>query len=273
MIDQHDSTQLGPGQRTRDLERMATETFDIVVIGGGVTGTGTALDAATRGLTTALIEQRDYASGTSSRSSKLLHGGLRYLEQMNFGLVAEALRERNLMLNRLCPHLARPVSFLYPLQHRVWERGYIGAGIMLYDIMATAANTPMPRHRHLSKRGALALAPSLSKDSLVGGIRYWDAQVDDARHTMNIARTAVHHRAAVASSTRAIGLAMDGDRVVGVEVRDLEAGDVFTIKARQVINTTGVWVDKIQDMAGLDNDDIRASKGIHLVIASKVRQA
>jgi glycerol-3-phosphate dehydrogenase len=266
MNDQQDSTNLGPQQRAQALERMATETFDIVVIGGGVTGTGTALDAVTRGLSTAMIEQRDYASGTSSRSSKLLHGGLRYLEQMNFKLVAEALHERNLMLNRLCPHLARPVSFLYPLQHRIWERGYIGAGIMLYDIMATAADTPMPRHRHLSRRKALELAPSLAKESLVGGIRYWDAQVDDARHTMNIARTAAHHGAAVASSTRAIGLAMDGDRVVGVEVRDLEAGDVFVIKARQVINTAGVWVDKIQDMAGLDNDDIRASKGIHLVI-------
>ena len=213
-----------------------------------------------------MIEQRDYASGTSSRSSKLLHGGLRYLEQMNFRLVAEALRERNLMLNRLCPHLARPVSFLYPLQHHVWERGYIGAGIMIYDMMATAAGTPMPHHRHLSKKKALELAPSLSEDSLVGGILYWDAQVDDARHTMNIARTAAHHGAAVASSTRAIGLAMDEDRVSGVEVRDLESGDVFTIRAKQVINTAGVWVDKIQDMAGLKNDDIRASKGIHLVV-------
>jgi glycerol-3-phosphate dehydrogenase len=245
---------------------MATETFDVVVIGGGVTGTGTALDAATRGLSTAMIEQRDYASGTSSRSSKLLHGGLRYLEQMNFRLVAEALRERNLMLNRLCPHLARPVSFLYPLQHHAWERGYIGAGIMLYDAMATAAGTPMPHHRHLSKKKALELAPSLSADSLVGGILYWDAQVDDARHTMNIARTAAHHGAAVASSVRAVGLEMDGDRVTGVEVRDLESGDVFVIKARQVINTAGVWVDIIQDMAGLENDDIRASKGIHLVV-------
>jgi glycerol-3-phosphate dehydrogenase len=266
MNDQQNSALLGPRQRARDLERMVAETFDIVVIGGGVTGTGTALDAATRGLSTALIEQRDYASGTSSRSSKLLHGGLRYLEQMNFRLVAEALHERNLMLNRLCPHLARPVAFLYPLQHRVWERAYVGAGIMLYDIMATAAGTPMPRHRHLSKRKALSVAPSLGKNSLVGGIRYWDAQVDDARHTMNIARTAVHHGAAVASSTRAVGLAMDGDRVTGVEARDLESGDVFIIKARQVINTAGVWVDKIQDMAGLENDDIRASKGIHLVV-------
>ncbi len=266
MHDQQDSTRLGPQQRSRDLKRMATETFDIVVIGGGVTGAGTALDAVTRGLSTAMIEQRDYASGTSSRSSKLLHGGLRYLEQMNFRLVAEALRERNLMLNRLCPHLARPVSFLYPLQHRVWERAYIGAGIMIYDMIATAANTPMPHHRHLSKKRALEVAPSLAEDSLVGGILYWDAKVDDARHTMNIARTAAHHGAAVASSTRAIGLAMDGDRVTGVEVRDLESGRVFIIRADQVINTAGVWVDEIQAMAGQDNDDIRASKGIHLVV-------
>lgn len=266
MNDPQDSTALGTEQRSRDLARMATETFDIVVIGAGVTGSGTALDAVTRGLSTALIEQRDYASGTSSRSSKLLHGGLRYLEQMNFRLVAEALRERNLMLNRLCPHLARPVSFLYPLQHRVWERAYVGAGVMLYDAMATVADTPMPHHRHLSRTKALALAPSLATDALVGGIRYWDARVDDARHTMNIARTAVHHGAAVASSTRAIGLAMDGDRVTGVEVRDLESGDVFVIRAKQVINTAGVWVDKIQGMTGQERDDIRASKGIHLVV-------
>ena len=137
--------------------------------------------------------------------------------------------------------------------------------MMLYDAMATVADTPMPHHRHLSKKKALELAPSLNADSLVGGILYWDAQVDDASHTMNIARTAAHHGAAVASSTRAIGFEMDGDRVTGVEVRDLESGDVFVIHAKQVINTAGVWVDKIQDMAGLDNDDIRASKGIHLV--------
>jgi len=245
---------------------MSAEIFDVVVIGGGVTGTGTALDAATRGLSTALIEQRDYASGTSSRSSKLLHGGLRYLEHMNFKLVAEALRERNLMLNRLCPHLARPVSFLYPLQHRVWERAYVGAGILLYDMMASAADTPMPSHRHLSKKKALALAPSLGEDSLIGGIVYWDAQVDDARHTMNIARTAEHHGAALAPSARATGFAMEGGRVVGVEVRDLESGEELLVRARHVINTTGVWVDRVQSMAGRERNDIRASKGVHLVV-------
>ncbi|MDA2978409.1 MAG: glycerol-3-phosphate dehydrogenase/oxidase [Actinomycetota bacterium] len=266
MNDQRESARLGPQQRARDLKRMTSEVFDVVVIGGGVTGTGTALDAVTRGLSTALIEQRDYASGTSSRSSKLLHGGLRYLEQMNFKLVAEALRERNLMLNRLCPHLARPVSFLYPLQHRVWERAYVGAGIMLYDMMASAARTPMPHHRHLSKKNALALAPSLDEDSLVGGIVYWDAQVDDARHTMNLARTAEHHGAALAPSARATGFAMEGDRVVGVEVRDLESGEELFVRARHVINTTGVWVDQVQSLAGRDRNDIRASKGVHLVV-------
>ena len=264
--DQRDIAQLGPQQRARDLKRMTSQIFDIVVIGGGVTGTGTALDAVTRGLSTALIEQRDYASGTSSRSSKLFHGGLRYLEHMNFKLVAEALRERNLMLTRLCPHLARPVSFLYPLQHRVWERAYVGAGVMLYDIMASAAKTPMPHHRHLSKKSALALAPSLGRDSLVGGIVYWDAQIDDARHTMNIARTAAHHGAAMAPSARATGFSMEGDRVVGVEVRDLESGEELLARSRHVISTTGVWVDKVQGMAGNDRNDIRASKGVHLVV-------
>src|SRR3954469_9949717 len=124
--------ELNPEQRDAALERMANEVFDVVVIGAGATGAGAALDAATRGLSTALVESRDFASGTSSRSSKLFHGGLRYLEQMDFRLVREALRERDLMLTRLAPHLVRPVSFLYPLTHR-WERAYVGAGLAIYD--------------------------------------------------------------------------------------------------------------------------------------------
>src|SRR5919109_3024371 len=127
------SAQLGPDQRRESLARMARDEFDVVVIGGGVTGCGTALDAASRGLSVALVEQRDFAAGTSSRSSKLIHGGLRYLEQLNFALVREALKERALLLHRLAPHLVRPVSFLYPLTHRVWERAYVGAGVALYD--------------------------------------------------------------------------------------------------------------------------------------------
>ena len=175
---------------------MREETFDVVVIGGGATGTGCALDAATRGLSVALLEARDFASGTSSRSSKLIHGGLRYLEQMDFGLVREALRERGLLLNVLAPHLVRPVPFLYPLEQRVWQRAYVGAGMLLYDQLG--GHKGLHRHRHLTKRQALRIAPALKPDALIGAIQYWDAQVDDARHTLTVARTAASYGAAVA---------------------------------------------------------------------------
>src|SRR6266567_383302 len=144
---------LSPQHRARSRERMDSEVFDVVVVGGGVTGTGAAVDAATRGLSVALIEARDYAAGASSKSSKLIHGGLRYLEMLDFGLVREALRERRLLLTRLAPHLVRPVPFLFPLRRRVWERPYIGAGLLLYDSMGGARH--LPRARHLSKRAAL----------------------------------------------------------------------------------------------------------------------
>ncbi|MHA7839840.1 MAG: FAD-dependent oxidoreductase, partial [bacterium] len=154
-----DPARLDPDQRDRDLDAVTREIFDVVVIGGGVVGAGTALDAASRGLSVALIEQRDWASGTSSRSSKLIHGGLRYLEQLDFALVREALREQTLMLERLCPHLVRPVPFLFPLRHRVWERAYIGAGALLYDTLA--GRRALPRHRHLSRRGMSRRFPGL----------------------------------------------------------------------------------------------------------------
>ncbi len=178
---------LGPAARTAALERLAGTDLDVLVVGGGVVGAGAALDAATRGLSVGLVEARDWASGTSSRSSKLVHGGLRYLEMLDFRLVAEALRERSLLLNRLAPHLVRPVAFLYPLTGRGWERPYVGAGIALYDGIAAALGRGerLPRHRHLSRRGARTLAPALSKSALVGAVQYWDAQVDDARHTMS----------------------------------------------------------------------------------------
>lgn len=240
--------------------------FDVVVIGGGVTGCGVALDAAGRGLSVALVEQRDLASGTSSRSSKLIHGGLRYLEQFNFALVREALSERNLMLSTLCPHLVEPVSFLYPLRHRVWERLYVGAGVFLYDLFARFGRSPLPRHRHLSKTSALELAPSLAPASLTGAVVYWDAVVDDARHTLALARTAVSRGALLATSTRVTGMVMEGNRVGGVHARDLEAGRDLTIRARSVISATGVWTDDVQEMAGDHGIDVVASKGIHLVV-------
>ncbi len=255
---------LSPQQRANALSRMETDVFDVVVIGGGVVGTGIALDAATRGLSVALVEQRDFSSGTSSRSSKLIHGGLRYLEQFNFGLVREALQERSLLMERLAPHLIRPVSFLYPLTHHVWERAYVAAGVTLYDTLGGASH--LPRHQHLTRRGALRLVPSLRPDALTGAIRYWDAQVDDARHTMSLARTAVRYGAAVANSARVIGFLREGERVVGVQVRDLEGGKDVDVRARQVVNATGVWTDDIQKLVGRGRIRVRSSKGIHLVV-------
>src|SRR6187399_1717778 len=144
------SVALSPQNRQAALEAMAATPLDILVIGGGVVGGGCALDAATRGLTVGLVEARDFASGTSSRSSKLIHGGLRYLEMLDFRLVREALQERGLLLTRLAPHLVRPVPFLYPLTHRGWERPYVGSGLLLYDAMARfgPADAGLPRHRH-----------------------------------------------------------------------------------------------------------------------------
>ncbi|HEU4349320.1 MAG TPA: glycerol-3-phosphate dehydrogenase/oxidase [Actinoplanes sp.] len=262
---------LSPQARENALADMATGELDVLVVGGGVVGAGAALDAATRGLRVGLVDGRDLASGTSSRSSKLLHGGLRYLEMFDFGLVHEALRERGLIIGELAPHLARALPFLYPLQHRIWERPYVGSGILLYDAMAVAspagARGRLPRHRHYTRRGALKLAPSLRKDALVGAIRYYDGQVDDARHTMNIARTAAHFGALVATRARVTGFLREGERVTGATVRDLEHDRTIEVRARQVINATGVWTDETQAMvAERGQFKVRASKGIHLVV-------
>jgi glycerol-3-phosphate dehydrogenase len=260
---------LSPAGRETALAALADGELDVLVIGGGVVGSGSALDAATRGLSVGLVEARDLGSGTSSRSSKLIHGGLRYLEMLDFGLVREALRERGLILSRLAPHLARPVPFLYPLQHRGWERGYVGAGVLLYDTMALygAASRGLPHHRHLSRRAALRVAPALRKDALIGAVQYYDAQLDDARHTMFLARTAASYGVQVASRTEVVGFLREGERVTGVRVRDLEHDHVFEIRAQQVINATGVWTDDTQALVGERGQfHVRASKGIHLVV-------
>jgi glycerol-3-phosphate dehydrogenase len=259
------TARLDPKQRDAALARMREETFDVVVIGGGATGTGCALDAASRGLSVALLEARDFASGTSSRSSKLIHGGLRYLEQMEFGLVHEALRERGLLLTVIAPHLVRPVPFLLPLKRRVWDRIYVGAGMLLYDELG--GHKGLRRHRHLTKRQALRIAPALKPDALIGAIQYWDAQVDDARHTLTTARTAAAYGAAVASSAPVVGFLREGERVTGVRVLDDLADEEFDMQARQVINATGVWTDDLQHLVGERGKfQVRASKGIHLVV-------
>jgi glycerol-3-phosphate dehydrogenase len=256
---------LGVPERERDWQRLASETFDVVVIGGGVVGVGTALDAATRGLRVALVEARDLASGTSSRSSKLFHGGLRYLEQLEFGLVREALRERELMLTRIAPHLVKPVSFLYPLSHRVWERPYTAAGLLMYDTMGGASS--VPGQKHLTRAGALRMFPALKRSALIGGIRYYDAQADDARHTMTVGRTAAHYGAVVRTSTQVIGFLREADRISGVRVRDAEDGRETEVKANAVINCTGVWTDELQRLSGSRGRfRVRASKGVHIVV-------
>lgn len=243
--------------------------LDVLVVGGGVVGTGSALDAATRGLTTGLLEARDFASGTSSRSSKLVHGGLRYLEMLDFRLVHEALQERGLLLQRLAPHLVKPVPFLYPLQHRWWERFYAGAGVALYDGMAVSSGlgAGLPIHRHLTRRGAMRLVPSLKKSALIGALQYYDAQVDDARHTMELARTAASYGAHVANRVKVTGFLRQGERVTGVQAKDLESGREFEVRAKQVVNATGVWTDDTQAMVGERGQyHVRASKGIHVVV-------
>jgi glycerol-3-phosphate dehydrogenase len=259
---------LGPTQRAADIERLKTEHLDVLVIGGGVTGTGCALDAATRGLSVGLVEQRDLASGTSSRSSKLLHGGLRYLEQRDFGLVREALHERDLLMGSLCPHLVRPVSFVVPLTRRLWHRLYYGAGVLLYDLLASFdRRQTLPRHRHLSASGVLELVPGLRTDGLVGGILYHDGQIDDARHTLSVARTASRHGAAMVTSVRVTGLELDEGNVIGARLHDVETGARFTSRARKIVNATGVWSDEIQTMAGRAGLHVRATKGVHIVVA------
>jgi glycerol-3-phosphate dehydrogenase len=260
------SAQLGPEQRRQALDRMAAEEFDVVVVGGGVTGAGCALEAASRGLSVALVEQRDYAAGTSSRASKLIHGGVRYLEQRDFTLVREALRERDLLITRLAPHLVRTIPFLYPLTRSRWERAYVGGGLRLYDTMS--GTRAVPRHRHLSKRATLQLAPGLRPDRVVGAIEYYDGEVDDARFTLTVARTAALYGAACATSARAVGFQRDGERVAGVRVRDLESGRELDLRARRVIDATGVWTEELlPQLPGARRQfRVRVTKGVHIVV-------
>ena len=265
MTKQPGSQFLGPDQRDRAWDRLKSEQFDVVVIGGGVVGAGAALDAATRGLKVALVEARDFASGTSSRSSKMFHGGLRYLEQLEFGLVREALRERELSLTTLAPHLVRPQQFLCPLTRRGWERPYIAAGMLLYDQLGGAKS--VPAQKHLTRSGALRLSPGLKRDALIGGIRYYDTVVDDARHTMTVARTAAFYGAVVRTSTQVVGFLREADRVSGVRVQDSETGNTTEIRSNVVINATGVWTDEIQALSKQRGRfRVRASKGVHIVV-------
>ena len=270
-------SRLGPEQRAAWLEELSGERgggrVDVVVIGGGVTGAGCALDLALRGLSVALLEQRDLASGTSSRSSKLIHGGLRYLQRLEFGLVKESLTERRLLLGRLAPHLVRPVQFLYPIRRGWRERLRTGLGIALYSLMAGGGRHAHGSHRHLGARGTHQLAPGLDAGVVRGGITYWDGQTDDARLVVAIARTAAAHGARILTSTRVQELVVTDGAVRGVIAHCGETGRTFKLDADAVINATGVWTSQIEQLAergaeapDLERTRIRASKGIHLLV-------
>lgn len=269
------STRLTAEARTQALAALEASVspsaeLDVLVIGGGVTGAGIALDAVTRGLSTAVVEAQDWAQGTSSRSSKLVHGGLRYLQMLDFELVHEALTERDLLLRDLAPHLVRPVPFLYPLEHRVWERAYVGAGIAMYDVLATLTpgRRPMPFHRHLSKSQMEAKFPDLAHDAAVGAVQYWDASVDDARLVATLIRTAASYGAHAASRTQVVSLTQGSTGAVnGAVLVDLESGKEITVRARSVINATGVWTEETEALAGSEGGlRVLASKGVHLVV-------
>src|SRR6476620_1493224 len=265
---------LGPEAREAALAALRASAepgkeLDILIVGGGIVGTGSALDAVTRGLSVGIVEASDWAAGTSSRSSKLIHGSLRYLEMLDFALVKEALQERGLLLSELAPHLARPVPFLYPLNKRFVERPYIGAGIALYDVMSISGGHKrgVPFHKHLSRRGTLRAAPSLKDDAFVGSIRSYDGQVDDAKYVANLIRTAAYYGAHAVNRVAVVDFLREGERVVGAKVENREDGSRFNVRAKQVINATGVWTDETQAMV-TDRGQlkVRAPKGIHLVV-------
>ena len=264
-------TRLTREQRAAALEEMNREEgLDILVVGGGITGAGIALDAASRGLRTGVVEMGDWASGTSSWSSKLVHGGLRYLYQLDLPLVREALSERGRLLETIAPHLVKAQPFLWPLTHHC-ERSYSAVGVGMYDALALAGargHRTVPIQKHLGRKGVRALAPALDPSGLVGAIRFYDARVDDARLVIDLIRTAVGLGALAVSRARVTGFLKDArGTVTGAAVTDLETGATHEIRAARTINATGVWTEDTQNLAtdagGLK---VLASKGVHIVV-------
>jgi glycerol-3-phosphate dehydrogenase len=255
---------LSPGRRRRDLAALADANLDVLVVGGGVVGAGAALDAASRGLSVGLIEARDFASGTSSVSSKLIHGGLRYLQRLDLGLVREALRERAILLRTT--HLVQPIELLYPLRRRI-ERPYVGAGLALYDLLARlpGGEDTLPRTRFLNAPAARAAVPGFRPERLVGAARFFDAQVDDARLVIELVRAAATYGAHVCSGARLVRLEAEAHGEVAT-IR-LEAEREITVRARSVVVATGVWSDEVARAAGVVGPPLRPSKGVHLVVA------
>ncbi|MGH9042028.1 MAG: FAD-dependent oxidoreductase, partial [Acidimicrobiia bacterium] len=259
-------------ERQAYLQRLASEPLDLLVIGGGITGAGVALDAVTRGLRTALVERGDFAAGTSSRSSKLVHGGLRYLNQREFRLVYEALAERQRLL-RLAPHLVRPLPFLIPVfasgtAGKAGARAYaraIGVALWMYD--ATGGARIGKLHRRLSHAETLERMPDLDVDRLAAGFLYYDARVDDARLTLTVVKTAASHGAVVANYVEATGLRRTGDQVTGAVLTDRREGTSLDVSAKVVVNAAGVWADELRALdEGRNPGSIRPAKGVHITL-------
>jgi glycerol-3-phosphate dehydrogenase len=241
--------------------------WDLVIVGGGATGLGVALDATVRGFSVALVESHDFASGTSSRATKLAHGGVRYLAQGDIGLVREALQERGAMLAN-APHVAQRIPFVMP-GYQWWESAFYGAGLKAYD--ALAGRRGLGATEFLSAARVRELLPTVRSRGLSGGVKYWDGQFDDARLAVLLARTAAARGALVLNHCAATGLLREGGQVQGVHVRDGETGVQATLRARCVVNAAGVWVDAVRDM---DRDAdaphrppmVAPSQGVHLVV-------
>ena len=250
--------------RNRDVEALTRERWDVLVVGGGITGCGVLLDAASRGLRAALIERDDIAVGTSSRSSGLIHGGLRYLEQFQIGLVREALRERALLL-RLAPHLVRLQPFLFPVYGGPWARPFFGAGLTMYDLLGAAADGGF--HQHLSVEETLAAVPGLRRTGLRGAFLYHDGQEDDARFAISVVRTARAKDAVAVTRVRALRGIEENGRIIGCSVRDDLTGSEFDVHAASIIDATGVWTGRADGpFPSRDRGLVQPSRGTHIVI-------
>ena len=255
-------------QRLQLLTQLAVpKKYDIAIIGGGATGLGIALDAALRGFKVVLVESHDFAKGTSSRATKLVHGGVRYLAQGNISLVREALRERTTLLQN-APHIAQPLPFVMP-SYKLWEAPFYGVGLKMYDALAGKAGLGMTEF--LNTKQTLHCLPTLQKSGLKGGVKYWDGQFDDARLALALARSAAKEGALLVNYCKATKLMHEAGTLVGLQCQDQETGKKYNIAASCVINATGVWVDEIrqQDVNPADKalkDIVAPSQGVHVVV-------
>jgi len=249
--------------REHTLHRLTTEsTWDIIIVGGGATGLGVAVDAATRGLKTLLLEAHDFAKGTSSRSTKLVHGGVRYLEQGDIPLVLEALRERGL-LHRNAPHIVHHLSFIVP-RYKWWEGPFFGIGMKVYDALAGKLN--LSPSKILSREETLRRIPNIEPENLLGGVEYFDGQFDDSRLAITLAQTATDHGAALLNYARVTGLHKANGMVSGLICRDEETGKTYELQARVVVNATGIFADEIRLMdEPAAPRAVQPSQGVHLV--------